>query len=53
MSDRAVKSTLSNMGAIYWNSLSAFLKNIKFMNNFEYFVKIGNKNTAHMQLLTL
>lgn len=36
----AVKSTLSNMGAIYWNSLSAFLKNIKFMNNFEYFVKI-------------
>lgn len=36
----AVKSTLSNMGAIYWNSLSAFLKNIKFMNNFEYFVKL-------------
>lgn len=31
---RAAESILSNMGAIYWNSLFAFLKNMKFMNNF-------------------
>lgn len=48
MSDHAVKSTPPCIGAIYWNGFSAFLKSMKFMNNFEYVVGIWNKNTAHM-----
>lgn len=48
MSGGSVRSTLSYMGGIYRNSVSALPKNRKFMNNFEYFVKMGNKKQSEL-----